>query len=476
MRHKDIIQIFAEKDIFLSILNPLYFIEKIADGGREFLQKLLPAIKHEDVLNLLNDETRALLENENIAEPESYIKKCRDEVKEFEDNRTYFEGQLDILRPQHRELQAKLDSILANGREIVPRKEALENKQFEGIDVEALKSRQHSIASSLSGDKRETLLAKKAEAENRQYVSKLTDEIAKLRAEITAVRDKCNDIVKQANSIKVGDKCSFCHTVITEGNHKEIIAELKKQYTDMVNKGKELSEQYKELLEIEEKSKKKFEEFRAEDLQRINAELDNANTGDISEIAMLEDKIRIGNLTEEEYTELAELRKQTEAFAAEVDKLTNANEIEGKIKSVEKHLENVSARLIELQKLISASNQYAAKRAELSLKSLQMNRAAVSLYKVIKSTGEIKADFNFTYDGKDYRWLSASEKIKAGLEVANLLARLTGLQYPTFIDNAECITTKLDNVYGQVVLAYARNNALTVQTPQKNISQMKEAA
>lgn len=130
----------------------------------------------------------------------------------------------------------------------------------------------------------------------------------------------------------------------------------------------------------------------------------------------------------------------------------------------------------ERQKLINAANIFIAKRAELTLKPLKMNRAAISLFSLVKTTGELKDDFKFTFDGKDYRWLSASEKIKAGLEVANLLARLTGLRYPTFIDNAECITTKLDGVCGQVLLAYARNNKLTVQCPQRTPVQMKEAA
>lgn len=105
-----------------------------------------------------------------------------------------------------------------------------------------------------------------------------------------------------------------------------------------------------------------------------------------------------------------------------------------------------------------------------------MNRAAIKLYDVVKSTGEVKDTFKFTYDGKDYRWLSTSEKIKAGLEVSELLQRLTGLVYPTYIDNAECITTKLAPVQGQVILAYARNTEFAVHHPLKKQEKMKEAA
>ena len=119
---------------------------------------------------------------------------------------------------------------------------------------------------------------------------------------------------------------------------------------------------------------------------------------------------------------------------------------------------------------------YAAKRAELTLQSIEMNRASIKLFDVVKSTGEVKNVFRFTYDGKDYRWLSTSEKIKAGLEVSSLLERLTGLVYPKYIDNAECITTKFDPINGQVILAYARNTPLSAVYPLRTKAQVKEAA
>jgi len=93
---------------------------------------------------------------------------------------------------------------------------------------------------------------------------------------------------------------------------------------------------------------------------------------------------------------------------------------------------------------------------------------------VVKTTGEIKDTFKFTYDGKDYRWLSTSERIKAGLEVAMLLKRLTGLIYPTFIDNAESINTSFVQPEGQKIFAFVRKCALTVHKPSP--ATVKEAA
>lgn len=476
LRQQDVTELFAEKDIFLSILNPLYFIEKVASKGREFLQKLLPPIASEEVLAFLDESTKALLEKESLLDPAYYIKKKREELKEIENDCNYFDGQADLLKTQQRESEAKIDEVIKKGEEIVSKKGALEKKQFDGIDVEALKAKQAQISASLSDGRREKLFAKQAEAQNRQYVSKLTDEIAKVQAEIIAIKEKREKVISQAKNIKAGDKCPTCFTVVTEEKRSRIVGELKKQFEELTLKGQGAVSAYKDLMVLEEKSKTKFEEFRQEDLKRVAEELAACNTGDVADIAMLEDKIRLGNLTEEEYSERVMVRKQAEEFGKEVELLTKADEIPAKLAAVEKGLENAKTKEAELQKIINAANIFIAKRAELTLKPLRMNRAAISLFSLVKTTGELKDNFKFTFDGKDYRWLSASEKIKAGLEVANLLARLTGLRYPTFIDNAECITTKLDGVCGQVLLAYARNNKLTVQCPQRTPVQMKEAA
>ena len=43
---------------------------------------------------------------------------------------------------------------------------------------------------------------------------------------------------------------------------------------------------------------------------------------------------------------------------------------------------------------------YISKRAELTFSQLKMNRVEISLYDVVKSTGEVKDTFKFTYSGR----------------------------------------------------------------------------
>ncbi len=477
MRQVDLTNTFAEKDIFLSILNPLYFIEKIAENGRELLQRLLPVIDDKKVLAQLSDSTQALLENENMLEPDFFIKKKRDELKEIENTINYFEGQIDLLKTQQKEATEKIDEIVARGEQIYNRKSELEKKQFDGIDVDILKAQLAEVAAFLSDERRKNLIAKQAELQNKQYESKLMGEILKLKADIEGRQKGCEALKTEAARVKVGDKCLTCNAVITEDSYKTIIADIRRRYDETAKKGQEAVNEYKELIALEEKSRAKFEEFRAEDLKCIESELTALGTHDVSEIAVLENKIRLGNLSEEEFAELTELIKQAEAYEAEVKALCDTDKAPEKIGEIEKSIAYNENRKKELNSLILAAGEFAAKKAELALAQLKMNRASIKLFDVVKGTGEIKNIFRFTYDGKDYRWLSTSERVKAGLEVANLLSRLTGLAYPTYIDNAECITTGIEPMYGQIIAAFAKNTELLVTHPLKRQQQqMKEAA
>lgn len=480
VRQTDLNNMFAEKDIFLSLINPLYFIESIADNGREFLQKLLPPVDNARVLENLSESTRTLLEKESINEPGYFIKKSREEIRELDENDVYFEGQIDLLKSQRMEAEKNLDAVLAKGEKIVSRKEELEEKQYKGIDVEALKKAQSKIAETLSDDRRSKLVAKRAEIESRGYVSKYSSQIASISAEYKSVVGQYNGLKAKGLAIKIGDKCPTCHNVVTEANYPNIIAEIKKELAALAEKAKGIKEAGIEAQKLDEQSKAKFEEFKAEDLKKVDNELMLMGDSDISEVAVIEDKIKYGNLTTEEYDELQELIKQAEAYANEVNILAETDKIPGKIAKLEESIKYNESRRKELKKLIEAADEFAAKRAEILLNQLKMKHAAIKLYDVVKGTGEIKDTFKFTYDDKDYRWISTSEKIKAGLEVSNLLAALTGLVYPTYIDNAECITTNVDSLYGQVIFAFAKKTELNAFYPLRKKAQaampVKEAA
>ncbi|MDR3278142.1 MAG: AAA family ATPase, partial [Oscillospiraceae bacterium] len=97
LRQSDLAVMFGEKDVFLSIFNPLYFIEVLGDKGRNLLERYLPAIPQETVLARLSEPTRALLANEQLNAPEAYLERVRAELRELENSVIYTEGQRDML-------------------------------------------------------------------------------------------------------------------------------------------------------------------------------------------------------------------------------------------------------------------------------------------------------------------------------------------------------------------------------------------
>lgn len=89
---------------------------------------------------------------------------------------------------------------------------------------------------------------------------------------------------------------------------------------------------------------------------------------------------------------------------------------------------------------------------------------------MVKSTGEVKDTFKFEYSGRRYDWLSLSEKIRAGMEVSELMKRLSGRNYPVFVDNMESVDD-LANVRptGQIIMAKCVSGAALQVKPVRPI-------
>ena len=98
-------------------------------------------------------------------------------------------------------------------------------------------------------------------------------------------------------------------------------------------------------------------------------------------------------------------------------------------------------------------------------------------YDVVKSTGEVKDTFKFQYGGRRYDRLSLSEKIRAGMEVSELMKRLTGRNYPVFVDNMESVDD-LANVRptGQIIMAKCVSGAALQVKPVRPIAFAEQRA
>ena len=85
IRQTDLNEMFGERDVFLSIFNPLYFIEELGEDGKKLLERYLPPIPQADVLAQLNAQTQQSLSGMQLPSPETFLKNRREEIRELEE-------------------------------------------------------------------------------------------------------------------------------------------------------------------------------------------------------------------------------------------------------------------------------------------------------------------------------------------------------------------------------------------------------
>ena len=273
MTQKSLTALFVEKDIFLSVINPLYFIEKIASDGREFLQKLLPPVSKEAILAVCSEQTRDLLENESLLEPEYYIKNKRAEMKEADDQITYLSGQLALLEEQLENNSVKRNKLETSVKEQKAKISAVMKKQFEGIDVEAVRQEYNEAKKSLSNDEILALERKRMEIQNRPYVSKFSAQRAKIEAELNAARLEYTGLYNKATGIRPGVPCPTCTHALTNEEFNAVRKDITATLANMKKNGANLNSQLDDIVKLDAQAKDQFEQYKADDLKKVEEEI-----------------------------------------------------------------------------------------------------------------------------------------------------------------------------------------------------------
>ena len=502
IRQLDLTDLFGERDVFLSILNPLYFIEELGEDGKNLLERYLPLIPQEMILAQLAEPVRASLKDEFLLSPDAYLKRRREEIRGLEERITYLGGQRDLAAAQEEqqqktrlELADQLDGLKA---EIA----ALEEKQFAGLDVERMQERLVELsrrydetAQDVHGDAseqqkalqelRERIIRRQTE----QYQSKFTQPMAEAYARVNDLGARYQREMASYKAFHAGMECPTCHRSVTEQTLPEVQTAIKKTLSELYAAGTEQRNQLNELQELDRKAMETFEQFKGEDLRRWEAEIsvleqscaERSRSGAAesslirNEIQSLTTELEYGKLTQAEYDRLSACREECREVEAKLSALESMtaeepSDLGGEIRQAQD-------RIGEIKRIMTNVIAYISKRSELTFSQLRMNKVEISLYDVVKSTGEVKDTFKFTYGGRRYDRLSLSEKIRAGMEVSELMKRLTGRNYPTFVDNMESVDD-LANVRptGQVIMAKCVSNAPLQVRPIKPVVCVEQQA
>ena len=511
IRQSDLTDLFGEKDVFLSIFNPLYFIEELGDDGKKLLERYLPKVSQEDVLALLNPTAQETLRKETILSPESFLRKKREEIRELEKDMIYLTGQKDMTEQQ----RAKTGEDLANMKDKLDalQKEytELDSRRFADTDVSTLENNLVELSARYEELAREAPVAadtaeidaqlkelyqKLGQRRAEKYEPKYTQPIAEKTAKVKELTARYRREATAFRSLAVGTVCPTCRRAVTEAELPAIRDSLQKSGMETISQGKEAKAQLDELNALEQETEKTFLAYQAEDVQRLEAEIHTltekraalidaataANTEREKELDFLRSQIQFltaetecGDLTQEEYERFKACQEEIAVCRNALAAAQKAAEEEPE--DYDRKIGGIEAKINDLKKLLSDVAAYMSKRAELLFSSLKMNRVQISLYDVVKTTGEMKDAFRFTYNGRRYDRLSLSERIRAGMEVSELIKRLTGRNYPQYVDNMESVDD-LSNVKptGQIIMAKCvRNTPLSVRVPGQ-VQSMPKAA
>ena len=502
IRQLDLADLFGERDVFLSIFNPLYFIEELGEDGKKLLERYLPTIPHETVLSQLSEPVREHLKNETILSPEGSLKRCREEIRGLEERITYLRGQKDLAASQgesHEQAEQELTLQADTLREEIAE---LEQRQFSGMDVSDMQERLVELSgryeeaardertdTSKLREQLQTLREKIARREGEQYQSKFTEALAEASARVKDLGVRYQRESAAYKAFHAGMECPACHRSVTEQSLPEVQAALKKVLSELYAAGSEQRAQLIELQEMDKKAADTFAQFKEDDLGKWAAEAAemeqrcaslaeqaSAETERLrAEIQTLTADLEYGNLSQSEYDHLGTCReelRQSEAKIAALQDMTAAQ-----LPDFDREIAQANANIAEIKRKMADVIAYISKRAELTFSQLKMNRVEISLYDVVKSTGEVKDTFKFQYGGRRYDRLSLSEKIRAGMEVSELMKRLTGRNYPVFVDNMESVDD-LANVRptGQIIMAKCVSGAALQVKPIRPIAFAEQRA
>lgn len=477
-------QAFGEKEIFLTVFNPEYFPSRTPKDAKAFLNQILEKVNNEEVFEKMGDYEKDLLISNNFKNSNMFLEDKRAELKETEEDLIYIDGlkdgkKLDEEVPEEKQFDAtelnklkeqleKLETIepVHNIQKIVTKKNDLEKEIFklENTKEETVIRDMESRILQLRSDKLHPSIEKNC----------LVD-IPAMENEKDLLLMEYKYLASQLASLNKSIKCNKC------GNEMDLEQEgkeaLNKEIKEIKIKGLNLKEQIEKYKESNKQIDDKYE-----------LELSNYNNKIDKDIKDLESQLKESIVEEakskkETTTQIIALKKEIselgidsleeENKASEEKNKADREDIKQTIKSLEQQeqdmknsnenrnriIEGMESRKKELEAIdlkaesqksyinvikqqIDAAKSFNAKKLDIQTENIEkhLDKVSVKLQEVVKSTGELKDTFKIMYEDREFNVLSTSEKIKAGLEIANLVMNVLDIKLPVFIDNAESIT------------------------------------
>lgn len=261
------------------------------------------------------------------------------------------------------------------------------------FDLEAAQNEIESLHKQKTAMQEESVIrqrAKTARSRMEGQIDNLTDQITQQTQVVQSIKDE-----------KVQEICGTCHQPLTEKAILKVKENRQARFNKEVATGKALVQKVNEL-------------------KKSLSDMPVAEEADYDE----------PNLIEAKLMELQVKVKQAEQASSLAEDIEVAKEKK----------EATRKELVTSKGIVDTIKEFKTKRSELMVSKVDdlFTSISVKLYETLKN-GEEKATFEIEMDGKPYSKLSTAEKIKAGLELIEVLSMQSELVTPTFVDNAESI-------------------------------------
>lgn len=482
VRQEEINRFICDKDTFLCILNPLYLTGFSEAKGRELLFRNLKTLDSGQILSAMSERFKKPLEGLEITEPAEMLSFYRAGIRRCDEQIRILEAKRVTLRETVQANNAECDRLNGQAEISAATVHILKEKQFEGLNIEDFRQRRITLSEKLKSAFGSPATAKAAALEERLkaayervYISKFSEDIAKLDAELSALRNTYSALKGRLTRLTPGAKCPTCSVTLTDELFVSAKADIAAELNRVLQSANSLKSAKTELLETEQKAKETFERFKKDDIESLSAELDGLRRADGTspdiiqkEIEEIDILLSRGLLSDGEYSELCEKEKSLNELEAQIKKLREYS-VDSQIAELNGQAAAFETDKRKYTEIVSSLEEYISKRTELLSKELKMPNVSVTLFEAVKTTGELKSVFRFAYKGRDFAVLSLSERTAAGLEICGLIRRLTCLNFPVFIDNTESVADfDMSSLSCQTVfLRMIKNTPLSVRSMSK---------
>lgn len=456
---------YKDKKLFLSVVNPIYFLNKKTAEQKELVDKYLSDIKPKTIFDRLTEDEQNKLIDKYYKDTEKTYNELTFKEQENFINCKMLDICMDVA-------YSNLSKSEKNVLEEIPKDIPVYISELNaGI------KRTESIISSLDGkiEYAQNIvneeLPKYKIFEKEEELSLAEQELAYLNSNYKIVeKDNQKKIVEEMERDIFLKETEFCEIEDEMKKGKKIYLSIKNgtsctcptcnQKIQDESKNITISNMYSEL--VAKFDRRNLLETQLKDL-KIKLSAERCKYHALEGNPTVERQKRI-KLVKETINRLEQEKQDIQIFNKEI-KIKEKN-----INTAKIDIKNFNYEKQEKTKLISSFNDAKKIAQKLYISYIEekmkiakeyLKNVNIKFYSVLKTTGEIKEDFIITYKNTPLADLSRSETIATALKFANMFNKISKANFPIFIDDYESCTDY------DFIKEYSKNTQIIVSKVEK---------